>query len=336
LTFFRRLFGPAPYPSAAGSTNAPAGPMTRRIVNAAIARLLGRSTERFRPPFEPESAWAGYASSPEQPRPRLLDAGLESELDEQGYVVARGFLSGSEVEALARLSEHKDAAVHHRPFGASLHSDDVAYRRAVDAGIRSILDAKVEELAPGYRLCFGNFLAKAPVDGSDDAGEVKLHQDLSFVNEAEFQSLSYWIPLTDTDEHNGCLRIVPGSHRYSRSLRWPGAPFAFAADEALLLRRARAVPARAGDAVIFCAKLVHWSAPNRSSERRLVAGGLTVPRVAPLIYLHQDPSTLASLDVYRVSDDFYAHHAYRSRPKGVEPIARIPARQAGLHPADRT
>ena len=285
--------------------------------------------------LQPESAWTGPARSPEQPRPRLSDAALEAELDVQGYAVAPGFLGSGALGELLRLSAAHDAAVHHRPFGASLHSDDVPYRQAVDAGIRSILGPQVERIAPGYRLRFGNFLAKAPVGPSDDAGVVKLHQDPSFVNEAEFQTLSFWIPLTDTDEENGCMRLVPGSHAYSQSLRWAGAPFAFAADEELLLRRAMPLPVRAGDAVIFCAKLVHWSPPNRSAARRLVAGGLAAPKPASLIYLHQDADAPDLLEIYRVSDDFYAQHSYRSRPRGAELIGRVPARQAGLGAADR-
>ena len=280
--------------------------------------------------LQPESAWAGPGQGAEQPRPRLTDAVLEAELEEKGYTVAPDFLTREELKELARLAEAHDAAVHHRPFGVSLHSEDVAYRQAVDEGIRAILAPKAAEIAPGYRLCFGNFLVKVPVGPTDEAGVVKLHQDLSFVNEAEFQTLSLWIPLTDTNEENGCLRIVTGSHLYSDSLRWAGASFAFAGDEDLLTRRAIPLPVRAGDAVIFGAKLVHWSAPNRSSATRLVAGALAAPKAAPLICLHQDSTNPKVLDVYKVGDDFYARHTYLSRPRDGELIARVPARQAPL------
>ena len=303
-----------------------------RAMNVFRSLLRWRSA---RAPLHPEGAWAGSGAGSGQPCPRLADAGLESELDEQGYAVARRFLGQSEMDALVRLSEAHDTAVHHRPFGASLHSEDVGYRQAVDAGIRAVLGPRVAQIAPGYRLCFGNFLAKAPAEPGAAAGEVKLHQDPSFVNEAQFQTLSFWIPLVDTDSENGGLRVVPGSHRYSQSLRWAGAPFAFAGDEELMLRRARTVPVRAGDAFIFVAKLIHWSAPNRSSELRLVAGGLAAPKAAPLIYLHRDPRAPDVLDVYRVPDDFYARHTYCSRPRGAELVARVPARQAELDAAFR-
>lgn len=306
--------------------------MRRAAAPGPMSFLRGIFGRRSRPPLQPESAWAGSGAGPDQPRPRLADRALEAQLEEQGYAVAPGFLDPTGIEELAGLSAVHDAAVHHRPFGASLHSEDVPYRQAVDAGIRALLGRRIEEIAPGYRLCFGNFLAKAPVGPSGEAGEVKLHQDVAFVNEAKFQTMSFWIPLTDTDEENGCLRLVPGSHLYSQSLRWAGAPFAFAGDERSLLERAKAVPVRAGDAVIFSAKLVHWSAPNRGSGRRLVAGGLAAPKAAPLIYLHQDPDAPDILEVYRVRDDFYATHTYRTRPRDADLVARIPARQARLAP----
>ena len=293
-------------------------------------KLLRRimSSFQFSRVLHAEEAWAGTGTGPAQPRPRLVDPLLEADLEEQGYAVAPGFVRPDEIEALAALFAAQDAAVHHRPFGASLHSDDVAYRTAVDAGIRAILGPRVAQIASGYRLCFGNFLAKAPVAPEEETGAVRLHQDVAFVNEALFETLSFWIPLSDTDEANGCLRIVPGSHRYSHSLRWPAAPFAFSSHETLLLARSRPVPVRAGDAVIFGAKLVHWSAPNRSAASRVVAGGLAAPKEAPLIYLHQDPRDPDALDVYFVPDDFDAHHAYGRRPRTGRPVARVPARQA--------
>lgn len=291
-----------------------------------------------RPAVQPESAWAGPGKGPDQPRPRLKDCLLDAHLEEHGYAVAREVLGAAEMARLARLFEEHDTDVHRRPFGVSLHSSDAGMRQAVDRGIRAVLAPKVAQLTNGYRCCFGNFLVKAPV-GSAEGGVVKLHQDVSLVNEAQFQSLAFWIPLSDTDEGNGCLRVVPGSHHFSQALRWPGAPFAFDRDEDRLLAASVALPVRAGDCAIFSAKLVHWSEPNRSGRIRVVAGGAGVPRAAQLIYLHQDASKPHLLEIYSVSDDFYATHAYQTRPEpaeGAELIAHVRARQAPLGEKDWT
>lgn len=266
---------------------------------------------------QPESAWAGSGNGPDQPRPRLKDPALERHLEEHGYAVAPNVLEAAEMAELGRLFEAHDADVHRHAFGVSIHSADISYRRAVDRGIRAVLASKVADLANGYRCCFGNFIVKAPAS-ADGGGAVQLHQDLSLVNEAEFQSLAFWSPLVDTDEVNGCLHVVPGSHRLSQALRWPGAPFAFIEDEDRLLAESVPVPVRAGDCVIFSAKLIHWSAPNRSGRTRVVAGGAAVPAAAQLIYLHQKPSKPHLLDVYAVTDGFYATHRYLAEPEPEE------------------
>ena len=109
-------------------------------------------------PIEAESQWAGRGTAPEQPRPRLVDELLEVELEKNGYAIVPGLLDRGEIESLTGLLAANDAELHGRPFGTSLHSDDVDYRRAVDIGIRSVLDPKVEAVLNGYRLCFANFL----------------------------------------------------------------------------------------------------------------------------------------------------------------------------------
>ena len=276
-------------------------------------------------PLEAESQWAGRGTAPEQPRPRLVDETLETDLEAKGYAIVPGLLDRGEIESLTVLLAANDAEVHGRPFGTSLHSDDVDYRRAVDIGIRSVLDPKVEAVLNGYRLCFANFLMKSPVDPAVDDGEVRLHQDIAMVNEARFETLAIWVPLANVDEQNGCLRVVPGSHLYSDRLRWAGTTFVPEEDEEFLRERAEAVPLKAGDAMIFGPKLVHWSAPNRSRVRRAVVGGPMAPTAASMIYLHQDPASPDMLDVYSVQDDFYARHTYLDRPREADLVARIPA-----------
>ena len=281
-------------------------------------------------PMEAENLWAGRGTSAEQPRPRLADPSLESDLEGQGYAIVPEVLDRREIEALRRLLGDNDANVHRRPFATSLHSDDVAYRRAVDIGIRSILDSKVEQLLNDYRLCVANFLVKSPVNQALDGGEVKLHQDIAMVNEALFETLSLWIPLVDTDEENGCLHVIPGSHLYSDCLRWAGATSISDNEVEWLRPQSRVLLLRAGHAVIFGPKLIHWSAPNRSMTRRAVVGGPMAPNAASMIYLHQDGATPEFLDVYSVRDEFYARHTYLTRPRRAKLIARIPARQSEL------
>lgn len=83
--------------------------------------------------------------------------------------------------------------------------------------------------------------------------------------------LSAWIALDDATEANGCLRLIPGSHRRVFAMasvksdtgfeqRIESAELEGLADET--------VPAAAGDVVFFHDLTVHASHPNRSGEDR--------------------------------------------------------------------
>jgi ectoine hydroxylase-related dioxygenase (phytanoyl-CoA dioxygenase family) len=84
------------------------------------------------------------------------------------------------------------------------------------------------------------------------------------------------IYLTDTDVENGCLRVVPGSHRSDHPLHHLDAAHSAAmqgfqdpANPAYADHPdAVAVPVRAGDLLIGDARLIHGAFANRTSKER--------------------------------------------------------------------
>ena len=108
------------------------------------------------------------------------------------------------------------------------------------------------------------------------------HQDARFWNEP----ISYtprviqcflMIYLVDTSRHNGCLRLIPGSHLKRHRLH-DALPDAHEDDLSraddlanLAFRRAEGevdVPVKAGDVVMGSARLLHAAHGNRSDQRR--------------------------------------------------------------------
>ena len=57
-----------------------------------------------------------------------------------------------------------------------------------------------------------NVRAKLP---KQDRSVVPWHQDLGYLqaDAADTFMVNFWIPLVDTDENNGCMEVIPGSHR---------------------------------------------------------------------------------------------------------------------------
>ncbi|MCY3993221.1 MAG: phytanoyl-CoA dioxygenase family protein [Caldilineaceae bacterium] len=85
--------------------------------------------------------------------------------------------------------------------------------------------------------------------------------------------------LTDTEVRNGCLRVVPGSHRKRHALHDQTAPMhtdelrTYTNPEDAAFQRAEGeidVPVKAGDLVMGYGRLFHASHANLSDERRTV------------------------------------------------------------------
>jgi ectoine hydroxylase-related dioxygenase (phytanoyl-CoA dioxygenase family) len=84
--------------------------------------------------------------------------------------------------------------------------------------------------------------------------------------------MSVWVPLQDSDEDNGCLWVIPGSHA------WGLQPYeqrqggycnkGLIAPDDFDFSQAVPVPARAGDVLLFSALLWHSSQGNRSDRMR--------------------------------------------------------------------
>ena len=97
-----------------------------------------------------------------------------------------------------------------------------------------------------------------------------LHQDNFYLRASPGTCVAAWLALDPTDEANGCLLVVPGSHR------WP-ILCTTAADTAQSFTditvplppgtRPRPVPMEPGDVLFFNGSLVHGSNPNRTARR---------------------------------------------------------------------
>ncbi len=105
-----------------------------------------------------------------------------------------------------------------------------------------------------------------------DRGEVPWHQDSGYflAHCDDMLVLTCWIPLIDVDEDNGCLFVIPGSHRDGITRHYTGGHGGYLeiAEEDLPAGERVAVPMRQGD-VLFLANLTaHASFANRTPDVR--------------------------------------------------------------------
>lgn len=138
------------------------------------------------------------------------------------------------------------------------------------------------------------FTEKLNLKRPQRGGPNPLHQDYPYwipVAEAAEDVATAMLFLDDSTLENGCLHVVPGSHRQGRwRTRTDGDRFAANEIDAAAYPDVELVPLEvpAGSVVMFGSMLVHQSAPNRSSRDRRA-----------LLYSYQPPGRRSMIEVLR-------------------------------------
>lgn len=107
--------------------------------------------------------------------------------------------------------------------------------------------------------------------GGFDAGVTPWHQDNGVVqaNADETNMLTVWWPLTRATIENGCLQIIPRSHREGVLQHCKRVSGLAIPDSMLALDRAYPVPMEPGDVLFLTRRTCHASLPNVSNEVRI-------------------------------------------------------------------
>ncbi|MBS14425.1 MAG: hypothetical protein CME19_22905 [Gemmatimonadetes bacterium] len=97
------------------------------------------------------------------------------------------------------------------------------------------------------------------------------HQDSQYYGEPtqHLHVVSVWIPLVDVDENNGCLYVLPGSHRWGLLEGNRGADNLMITTEEVDKRgKPTALPMSQGDILFFSNLIFHSSKPNTTDKVR--------------------------------------------------------------------
>ncbi|SMF48280.1 chlorinating enzyme [Tistlia consotensis] len=145
----------------------------------------------------------------------------------------------------------------------------------------ALLDAVEALLGPDILVWDSSYVIKEP----DKRRFVSWHQDLTYWGLDGDRLVTAWVALTDATPENGCMRMLPGSHRAGRrahhdgraadNILHRGQTIALGAGEEAAVRD---LPLAAGEASLHHGWTLHASNPNRTAGRRI---GLTVQYAAP-------------------------------------------------------
>lgn len=237
----------------------------------------------------------------------------QKEFDDNGFVMIPSLLSNEQADELFRLynttlAEHTEIDI---PFITTSHSNDHALIRKVDGMIAGIFEPEVKKVLANYKLLFSNFLIKT--QGPDS--ETPPHQDITFVDEHNFPSVSIWVPLCDTDEKNGCMRFVKGSHKFLFTLRPTHQyPWTYENVRAEVEKHLSSYPCKKGDAFIFHHGVIHASYPNSTATPRVAAVLAAYPEKAELIHYYLPSGEKTAVSKYKMTKEAFLHFIKEQPP----------------------
>jgi phytanoyl-CoA hydroxylase len=157
----------------------------------------------------------------------MLSAEQVQQYQTDGYVAVAGVLPAEEIEELRRVTEEfvdksRHATDHTDEFDLEPgHTAEVPRLRrlkypeklhpAYDRVMRNetIIDMVAQLVGPDVRHFGGKLNMKAAGFGSP----VEWHQDYAFAARTNDDMLAVGVPLDDMTSENGCLLVVPGSHK---------------------------------------------------------------------------------------------------------------------------
>ena len=141
--------------------------------------------------------------------------------------------------------------------------DEVAHNSKILNAVESLIGENI-------LICSTTLFIKNP----NEKGFVSYHQDAKYIGLKPYNWVTAWIAITDSNEHNGCMKMWSGSHK--NDLKEHDQKF----DEGNLLTRGQTVNnvpkeeikpliLKAGQMSLHHPKVVHGSELNRSNDRRI-------------------------------------------------------------------
>lgn len=190
-------------------------------------------------------------------------------------------------------------------FHVSMDNKNYDFINGVISTLESVILPKAERYFVPCKMFTGSFVVKEPRLNSF----VPPHQDWSFTDDAQFNSVTVWTALQDTDIRNGAMAVLPGSHKWftgPRASPSPGYITPFQAHGMDLFPYMKLIPMKAGQALIFENKTLHASPPNSTNIARIGAGIGITQADAPLLHYYVIPgSEPQQLQSYEVDREFY-------------------------------
>lgn len=197
--------------------------------------------------------------------------------EQQGYVVVEDLFTRAAMEQLAerievlQRSHQADVAAKGGTEGIS-RADEItftAFLAEQDPQIRAFatrpefVALSTQLLGPDTDLYWNQAVFKMP----EGEKEFPWHQDDGYAPVTPSPYLTLWLALTDATPENGCISVLPGSHRQGLVPHTPS-PIGLVCYPADAPDQGVRVPIRSGSLAVFPSLTMHKSGPNLSQGPR--------------------------------------------------------------------
>ena len=204
----------------------------------------------------------------------MLSAEELASFHRDGFIHGFSLCTPAEMEALRREIELvlQEGGFSGVPTAHRHLDSPLVHRLCADP---TVVDRVASILGPNLLLWHSRFFDKPA-----GAEAIQWHQDGPFWPIEPKVCVSAWIAIDRADKSNGCMEVIPGSHRreYPHVRSEGSGRFGIKADPAFIDESEKvSIELEPGQFVIFDRWLLHGSPPNQSDQRRL---GL-VARIIP-------------------------------------------------------
>ncbi|MBW4696273.1 MAG: phytanoyl-CoA dioxygenase family protein [Lyngbya sp. HA4199-MV5] len=269
----------------------------------------------------------------------FLSAALQQEFERNGYIIMP-LLSAEEVSfvlsELQLMKPDNNFNPDRPPNQPSYHLTDadtnVEYKRTAKNFIANVLASHLERIFDHYKIIGANFIIKPP-----GKGRFYVHHDWTFVSDPEnYTSLTLWCPLVDTDESNGTLQVVEGSHRISSNIATSNVAFYCKNIEAEIVEKySKPLCLQAGKCIVFDQGLLHHSDLNSATQPRYVMQAIVAPaEIDPVFYYFDQNAPEKGFEIFQMEPDFFIVQNGSHKPINSKSLGLIENRNKFLTEAE--
>jgi ectoine hydroxylase-related dioxygenase (phytanoyl-CoA dioxygenase family) len=184
-------------------------------------------------------------------------------------------LTAEEVQHYRAACDHLEAELGGRPRTVETRQMHLHFRWAFELATHTcVLDAVEELLGPDLLVWATELFTKHPGDGIS----VGWHRDEDYTGIDPSRATTAWIALAKSTRENGCLQVVPGSHRWGERASDCGAAATWKVGPLAATNQYVNVVLGPGEMSLHNGRLLHGSEPNRSDQKRI---GFVVRYVTP-------------------------------------------------------